>query len=318
MTTSDPILFPIPIGNVESRRQAVTRARADLVTTLEALSQRVDPRRALQRPALQKQAGGAWQAALPVLGACAAAAVALMAVRRPWGGRAPLTAERSGKAAAGAVVLAAGAATYAALGRRDDLRTPTTTEPPTADSSSTKSLTGKSPAGRSRTAGGPTTAAIAVRSNVELGPGPDGGDVVDVLLAQHRRVDGFFDQVEATPGAHKLDAFAMLVDFLKRHEGAEQQIVHPVLRALGDRYADVVDARREEEKNADRLIASLISRGVTDPGFEAGLAELRDMVHAHAAHEEAEEFPLLRALVPARQLQSMAKRVRAAQVPVPG
>jgi hypothetical protein len=52
---------------------------------------------------------------------------------------------------------------------------------------------------------------------------------------------------------------------------------------------------------------------VDNPRFAADFDELRDQVRAHAAHEEAIEFPLLRELVPGDRLLTMANQVQAAQ-----
>jgi hypothetical protein len=140
-----------------------------------------------------------------------------------------------------------------------------------------------------------------------------GGDVVDLLMAQHRQVDGFFSKVRATEGAEKREAFSTLVEVLHRHEGAEQQTIHTVLRDLGGDAADVVTRRMGEEEAADRAITDLISLPVDHPAFTSRLAELQEMVHVHAAREESEEFPLLRTLVPGAQLRRMANEVRFAQ-----
>ena len=57
----------------------------------------------------------------------------------------------------------------------------------------------------------------------------------------------------------------------------------------------------------------MISRGTDDRHFGRDLATLRALVEAHAAREEADEFPLLRAHLPVEQRQRMANQVRAAQ-----
>ena len=68
-------------------------------------------------------------------------------------------------------------------------------------------------------------------------------------------------------------------------------------------------ARVEEENAADRILASLISLGVEDQNFEAGLARLRQMVADHAEHEETEEFPVLRERIPAARRRQLAGEV---------
>jgi hypothetical protein len=131
-------------------------------------------------------------------------------------------------------------------------------------------------------------------------------DVVGVLVDQHRRIDIAFALVLAASGQDRVEAFASLVDVVRQHERVEQEVVHPALRPLVD---EVAEARLAEEKAGDRALASLISKGVHDPDFVAGLSRLRRMVREHADHEETREFPLLRHL-PAERLREMAGQVR--------
>ena len=115
---------------------------------------------------------------------------------------------------------------------------------------------------------------------------------MDVLLDQHREIIAAFDRVRnAAARQDRIEAFAALVQLLRHHERVEQRVVHPELAAFTD---EVARARVEEENAADRMLASLISLGVDDQNFDAGLARLQQMVADHAEHEEAEEFPVLR------------------------
>jgi Hemerythrin HHE cation binding domain len=132
-------------------------------------------------------------------------------------------------------------------------------------------------------------------------------DVVDVLLDQHREILAAFDRVrDAAAGQDRLEVFAALVQLLRHHERVEQRVVHPELAAFAD---EVARARVEEENAANRMLASLISIGVTDKTFDSGFARLRQMVVDHAAHEETEEFPLLRERIPAGRRRQLAGEV---------
>ena len=140
-----------------------------------------------------------------------------------------------------------------------------------------------------------------------------GEDVVDLMLAQHLEIVAAFDMVRDAPEPDRTEMFAVLVDLLRRHERAEQRVVHPVVRTIADEAGGpgaVADARIEEENAADELLASLIANGVADQNFDAGLARLQQMVQDHAAHEESEEFALLRSHLPADRLRRMAGQVR--------
>ncbi len=291
MTTSDPVLYPLPQTEVESIRQDAARARLDLADTVEALAARLDVRRQVFRKirSASRRAGPAWAAG------AGAASVVILARLAPLG----LRPTRRRRWAAGGVATAVGVLTYVAIDRRREPEPASATGPSTVvaiESASSR------PCPAPSVGPGP------------LAPNPAGRDIVDVLRDQHRQIDGMFAWVRSTEGAAQREAFATLVEFLHRHERAEQEIVHPVLAAVDGAAARVVADRLDEEGKDDLSIASLIRRGVHNSRFAADFDELRDQVRAHAAHEEAIEFPLLRALVPGDRLLTMANEVQAAQV----
>ena len=57
-------------------------------------------------------------------------------------------------------------------------------------------------------------------------PGP-ADDVVDLLLAQHARIEEQFLLVTGGTGEARRDAFDDLVRLLAVHETAEEEIIHP-------------------------------------------------------------------------------------------
>lgn len=145
-------------------------------------------------------------------------------------------------------------------------------------------------------------------------PGQD--DVVSLLLRQHERIRGLFDEVEHGEGQTRQERFEDLRRFLAVHETAEELVVHPQA-GNSEAGSAVVDARRDEERAAKEILADLDAMVVTDPSFDAKFASLRVAVLAHAESEEQEEFPLLRAQADEQALRSMADAVRAAEAVAP-
>jgi Hemerythrin HHE cation binding domain/Protein of unknown function (DUF3618) len=290
MTTSDPVLYPIPQTRVESIRQDAARARLDLAETIEALAARLNVRRQIVRKigSAGRRTAPAWAVGAGVASVAIVAQLvrpgARMTHRLPW--------------ATGGIAAAVGVLTYVAVDRR--------TGPNRQSRRGRHSaiIVSASPA---------VVTGAASRRPGALAPNRAHRDVVDVLLDQHRQINGMFEWVRSTDGEARPGAFAALVDFLHRHERAEQEIVHPVLAELDAPAASVAADRRGEEGKADRSIAWLIRRGVDNSRFAADLDELHDQVRTHATHEEAIEFPLLRARVPVERLRNMANQVQAAQ-----
>jgi carbon monoxide dehydrogenase subunit G len=138
-------------------------------------------------------------------------------------------------------------------------------------------------------------------------------DVVDVLLVQHEQIKQVFARLQAASGLDKDALFSDLVAMLHTHETGEQQVVHPMTGHSAPTGGQVAVGRVQEETEADQAIAELKALGVEHPDFDAKLEKLHQAVLRHAAHEEQEEFPLLRQSNSAGQLQAMAGELRAAQ-----
>jgi hemerythrin superfamily protein len=140
---------------------------------------------------------------------------------------------------------------------------------------------------------------------------PEGQDVdlVDLLLTQHARIEDLFTLVAGSTGDARRGAFEELARLLTVHEMAEQEVVHPLVRGLGD-SAGIVDDRLAEERQANETLAELRDADIDSDAFTTTLLLLREAVLTHARHEERYEFPQLRARVPAERLRALAEEVR--------
>jgi hemerythrin superfamily protein len=148
-------------------------------------------------------------------------------------------------------------------------------------------------------------------------PGP-ADDVVDLLLAQHARIEEQFLLVTGSTGDARRDAFDDLVRLLAVHETAEEEIIHPLVRTLpGAGGDDMVEDRLAEERAAKQTLVALIEGGVDADGFDTGLLLLRQAVLMHARHEERYEFPHLRQHVAAERLRTLAGALLAAEAFAP-
>lgn len=138
-------------------------------------------------------------------------------------------------------------------------------------------------------------------------------DVVDLLLAQHARIEELFLLVSGGKGEARKDAFDDLVRMLAVHETAEEEVVHPLSRTLPGGDDGVIDDRLAEERQAKEMLQTLIEDGVDADGFDDAIMLLRENVMQHARYEERYEFPRLRQHVPADRLRTLASAVLAAE-----
>lgn len=132
--------------------------------------------------------------------------------------------------------------------------------------------------------------------------------VLEMLLDQHDHISRLFDEVAATAGEQRREAFEELRRFLAVHETAEEIVLHP---AVGRYESEIADARRDEEHAAKESLAELEDLDLVTPDFDVRLAALRALVLDHAAHEELEEFPVLLARCSDQELARMAAALKA-------
>jgi len=121
--------------------------------------------------------------------------------------------------------------------------------------------------------------------------GDDSENLVEVVQRDHREVEQLLNAVAAASGQARRRAFEELVAKLKAHEAAEQKVVHPLVAKEGDPAE--AKALQAEESAASSALKHLQGVDVDSPEFEAGFAQLKADVLAHAHEEEHEEHPRL-------------------------
>ena len=143
-------------------------------------------------------------------------------------------------------------------------------------------------------------------------------EVVAFLKAQHNLIEDMFDQVlHATDPKAREEPFTTLRQLLAVHETAEEMVVHPRVRREDDAGDAIVDARLEEEHEANELLSAIEKLDITSDEFIAELTKLREAVLEHARQEEDEEFPVLKRKVDTDDLKRMGAAVRAAEAIAP-
>ncbi|AIS02095.1 hemerythrin domain-containing protein [Streptomyces glaucescens] len=142
-------------------------------------------------------------------------------------------------------------------------------------------------------------------------------DVVALLMRQHGDIRNLFDEVEATTGDERREAFRRLVRLLAVHETAEEEVVHPFARRSMPGGQQIVEDRLAEEKAAKETLAALDDMDTDDPGFLPKLRALRTDVQEHARKEERYEFSHIRRSTDVTNLAAMAKAVKAAEAMAP-
>jgi hemerythrin superfamily protein len=142
---------------------------------------------------------------------------------------------------------------------------------------------------------------------------PSALTVTERLRQQHAEVISLFQQFDEAPAARRGEIFDCLRRALAVHETAEEIVVHPAAKLLGEEAATIADRRIAEEGEAKQALADLERLGPDGDGFGVQMRLFRQLVEAHATAEETELFPLLDARLDLEDRRQMGEQVEVAE-----
>jgi hemerythrin superfamily protein len=132
-------------------------------------------------------------------------------------------------------------------------------------------------------------------------------DVTSVVLDQHKDVAARLTAVLAKSGNDRAEEFSSLADMLHAHETAEETVIYPALRKLGEEGSRIADHRTSEENAAADVLTKLKGLSCDSDEFTTLFTEFSGKVHDHAASEEAEVLPMLTSRIDADERQAMGE-----------
>jgi hemerythrin superfamily protein len=111
-------------------------------------------------------------------------------------------------------------------------------------------------------------------------------DAIDVLKADHRQVEDWFEQFESTRSDSRKQLLAgQICQALRVHTQIEHEIFYPAfLAATGDE--DVHHEAEIEHEGAKRLIADIEASGPDDDYYDPRMTVLSEMIKHHVNEEE--------------------------------
>jgi hemerythrin superfamily protein len=135
-------------------------------------------------------------------------------------------------------------------------------------------------------------------------------NVIDLLTTDHQEVRGLVDQLLMTSEPEKRRELAdTIIGQLVRHSVAEETIVYPAMLAHLANGKEAVEHDTQEHKELEAVMKEMEDCQVGEPGFLDLVRRLKGVLDDHVADEEQEQFPELRASVPADQLEAMGTQV---------
>lgn len=141
-----------------------------------------------------------------------------------------------------------------------------------------------------------------------------GQDVVDILAADHRDMLELLGRVEATsdPGERR-DLLDTVIAEVMRHSVAEEMHVYPVMEQHLPNGSEEVEHDKEEHQELVELMKKLEAVDAADPAFLELVQKFQGQLSHHADDEESDQFPALRAHIPADTLVELGRKVEHAK-----
>ncbi|QTG82498.1 hemerythrin domain-containing protein [Arthrobacter crystallopoietes] len=148
----------------------------------------------------------------------------------------------------------------------------------------------------------------------EPGSGGTRVDVVDILTTDHQEMVSLIAQIESTsdPGQRRDLADTVIAEVM-RHAVAEEMFVYPAVEEHVPNGTKEVEHDKNEHDEIVRLMKQVEDVDAADPEFMELIRELEAKLRHHAKDEESEQFPQLRAHIPAEKLVDLGEKVENAK-----
>src|SRR5690349_8771324 len=133
-------------------------------------------------------------------------------------------------------------------------------------------------------------------------------DAFELLKADHKKVSGLFDELEAASGKAKLSVFAQIKTELELHTHIEETIFYPALEKPKQTHDLTLEAYEEHDVVKKLLQELSRARNVSDE-WEAKAKVLQENVEHHDEEEEGELFPKASAALSEYQIETLGEQI---------
>lgn len=121
-------------------------------------------------------------------------------------------------------------------------------------------------------------------------------DAVEILKADHRKVEALFEEFESSKRKDRKEKVALeICDELSLHAAVEEEALYPpAKKALGEEDAELVAEAIVEHSSLKWLIQQIIDEEPGSELYDAKVIVLKEYVSHHVKEEEKELFPKLK------------------------
>ncbi|MEX5297896.1 hemerythrin domain-containing protein [Kocuria sp. CPCC 205292] len=145
-----------------------------------------------------------------------------------------------------------------------------------------------------------------------------GTDVVDILTADHREMLELLGQIEGTADAgRRRDLADTVIAEVMRHAVAEEMHVYPAMAKHLPDGAEEVEHDKQEHDELVQVMKQVEGVDASEPAFLELIREMQSQLRHHIEDEESDQFPKLRAHIPAGDLVELGEKVETAKKVAP-
>ncbi len=138
-----------------------------------------------------------------------------------------------------------------------------------------------------------------------------GMDAIALLKADHRQVEGWFEEFEkARSEERKKDLATKICEALKVHAAIEEEIFYPAFLEATEEE-DLHHEAEVEHEGAKRLIADIEASGPGKDYFDARVKVLSEMIKHHVKEEEQREGMFAKARESNMDLEALGQQLAA-------
>jgi hemerythrin-like domain-containing protein len=137
-----------------------------------------------------------------------------------------------------------------------------------------------------------------------------GQDVVDILTADHQQMLERLLEIKQTAEAgERRDLADAVIAEVMRHAVAEEMIVYPAIEEHLPNGKEEVEHDKQEHDEIVGVMKKIEDVDAAGPTFMEQIGELEAQLRHHIDDEESDQFPKLRASIPADRLVEMGEKV---------
>ena len=141
---------------------------------------------------------------------------------------------------------------------------------------------------------------------------PSEPNALDLLKADHRKVEELFAKVRDNENGNNEDTFKRIKEELDVHAHIEETIFYPYLLEKGDQDLQrIVREGIEEHRQVKAWLAEIDGMSGSSEDFKARIKVLMEDVDHHVEEEENEMFPLVEDQVEPPTLEKLGNQMQA-------